>query len=122
MQRSSSSDAHSRIGGIGTFSGRAPLAPGRLPGFTGPFPSTSLDKGIFSFPIRRTHPNTDTVSRFAGLGGALRAPLGPVVAALVPRCALLPAPTPRMMGLRPPGTFRVPKRLAAGEVGKHYGG
>src|SRR6266581_6221045 len=31
-----------------------------------------------------------------GLGGALRAPLGPVVAPLVPRCALLPAPTPRM--------------------------
>src|SRR5260221_7000415 len=41
-----------------------------------------------------------------GLGGALRAiasfglwgpaaPLGPVVAPLVPRCALLPAPTPR---------------------------
>ena len=35
-----------RIGGIGTFSGRAPLAPGGLPGFTGPFPSTSLDKGV----------------------------------------------------------------------------
>src|SRR6267143_4508710 len=43
----------------------------------------------------------------SGLGGALRArsasglwgpaaPLGPVAAALVPRCALLPAPTPRM--------------------------
>src|SRR5260370_7618972 len=31
----------------------------------------------------------------SGLGGALRAPLGPVVAPLVPRCALLPAPTPR---------------------------
>ena len=28
---------------IGTFSGRAPLAPGGLPGFTGPIPSTSLD-------------------------------------------------------------------------------
>src|SRR5438132_13779085 len=31
----------------------------------------------------------------SGLGGALRAPLGPVAAAVVPRCALLPAPTPR---------------------------
>ena len=39
-------DARVRIGGIGTFSGRAPLAPGGLPGFTGPFPSTSLDKGV----------------------------------------------------------------------------
>src|SRR5207245_1109434 len=37
----------------------------------------------------------------SGLGGALRAPLGPVVAPLVPRYALLPAPTPRMMGVRP---------------------
>src|SRR5205823_11099481 len=79
MQRSSSSDAHSRIGGIGTFSGRAPLAPGRLPGFTGPFPSTSLDKGIFGFQICRTHPST-TITY--GLGGALRAPLGPVAAPL----------------------------------------
>src|SRR5260370_28960578 len=35
-------------------------------------------------------------ARIPGLGGALRAPLGPVVASLVPRCALLPAPTPRM--------------------------
>jgi hypothetical protein len=43
---SSSSDAvQKHIGGIGTVSGRAPLAPGGLPGFTGPFPSTSLDKG-----------------------------------------------------------------------------
>lgn len=33
-----------RISGIGTFSGRAPLAPGGLPGFIGPFPSTSLDE------------------------------------------------------------------------------
>src|SRR5260370_36559777 len=33
-----------------------------------------------------------------GLGGALRAPLGPVAAPLVPRCALLPAPTPRLIG------------------------
>src|SRR5213592_1512090 len=32
----------------------------------------------------------------SGLGGALRAPLGPVAAALVPRCALLPAPTPAL--------------------------
>src|SRR5216683_1846000 len=45
-----------------------------------------------------------------GLGGALRAPLGPVVAPLVPRCALLPAPTPRMMGLRQLCTFQIPKR------------
>ena len=44
----------------------------------------------------------------SGLGGALRAPLGPVVAPLVPRCALLPAPTPRMMGFarRVPCRFR----------------
>ena len=33
---------------------------------------------------------------YSGVGGALRAPLGPVVAPLVPRCALLPAPTPRL--------------------------
>src|SRR5689334_9094515 len=33
------------VGGIGTVSGRAPLAPRGLPGFKGPFPSTSLDKG-----------------------------------------------------------------------------
>src|SRR5437016_4025135 len=58
----------------------------------------------------------------SGLGGALptprgeprfgvdRAPLGPVVAPLVPRCALLPAPTPRMMGLRPMCTSQVPNR------------
>jgi hypothetical protein len=32
-------------GGIGTFPRRAPLAPRGLPGFTGPSPSTSLDKG-----------------------------------------------------------------------------
>src|SRR5437016_5011024 len=32
----------------------------------------------------------------SGLGGALLAPLGPVVAPLVPRSALLPAPTPRL--------------------------
>src|SRR3981189_3800850 len=37
----------------------------------------------------------------SGLGGALRAPLGPVVAPLVPRCALLPAPTPRVRAVRP---------------------
>src|SRR5258708_10267596 len=47
----------------------------------------------------------------SGLGGALRArsasglwgpaaPLGPVVAPLVPRCALLPAPTPRVRAIR----------------------
>jgi len=46
----------------------------------------------------------------SGLGGALRAPLGPVAAALVPRFALLPAPTPRMMGLRPPSALLAPKR------------
>src|SRR5438445_51854 len=63
-------------------------------------------------------------SASCGLGGALptprgeprfgvdRAPLGPVVAPLVPRCALLPAPTPRLMGLRPPCTFHIPKRSA----------
>ena len=44
--------ATQRIGGIGTFSGRAPLAPGGLPGFTGPFPSTSLDKGICNWQVR----------------------------------------------------------------------
>src|SRR6266852_5949687 len=44
----------------------------------------------------------------SGLGGALRAPLGPVAAALVPRCALLPAPTPRMMRLRPLRSFPIP--------------
>jgi len=38
----------SYIGGIGTFSGQAPLAPGGLPGFIGPFPSTSLDKGEYA--------------------------------------------------------------------------
>src|SRR3977135_3289387 len=37
------------------------------------------------------------LSPMSGLGGALRAPLGPVVAALVPRYALLPAPTPRLI-------------------------
>src|SRR5262249_26589853 len=41
-----------RIGGIGTVSGRAPLAPGGLPGFTGPFPSTSLDKGVCACQVR----------------------------------------------------------------------
>ena len=41
----------------------------------------------------------------SGLWGPA-APLGPVVAPLVPRCALLPAPTPRLMGLRPPCAFR----------------
>src|SRR5262249_48927838 len=46
---SSSSDTRlERIGGIGTVSGRAPLTPGGLPGFKGPFPSTSLDKGVSS--------------------------------------------------------------------------
>src|SRR5438105_3248953 len=59
------------------------------------------------------------VDTLPGLGGALRAPLGPVVAPLVPRYALLPAPTPRMMGLRPPRTSRCgsdwPERV-------HYGG
>src|SRR5207244_833677 len=44
--------------------------------------------------------------------GVDRAPLGPVVAALVPRCALLPAPTPRMMGLRRICTLEIPKRWA----------
>src|SRR5260370_42000283 len=48
----------------------------------------------------------------SGLGGALRAPLGPVVAPLVPRYALLPAPTPRMMGLRRACTLQIPKRWA----------
>src|SRR5712692_6392036 len=47
-----------------------------------------------------------------GLGGALRAPLGPVVAPLVPRCALLPAPTPRLMGLRPMRASESPSRWA----------
>src|SRR5437868_9337663 len=37
----------------------------------------------------------------SGLGGALRAPLGPVAAPLVPRCALLPAPTPRRTSSAP---------------------
>ena len=41
-----------RISGIGTFSGRAPLAPGGLPGFTGPFPSTSLDKGLCGWQVQ----------------------------------------------------------------------
>src|SRR6266851_3160419 len=53
--------------------------------------------------------------RSSGLGGALRAPLGPVVAALVPRCALLPAPTPRMMGLRPMRASQIPSRWAMPE-------
>ena len=37
----------------------------------------------------------------SGLGGALRAPLGPVAAPLVTRCALLPAPTPRVRAAAP---------------------
>src|SRR5881275_487770 len=40
---------------------------------------------------------------YSGLGGALRAPLGPVVAALVPRCAPLPAPPPRLRARLPRG-------------------
>src|SRR5437588_11750886 len=40
------------------------------------------------------------LSNASGLGGALRAPLGPVAAPLVPRCALLPAPTPRRTSCR----------------------
>src|SRR5712692_2289742 len=43
--------------------------------------------------------------------GALRPP-PPVVAPLVPRCALLPAATPRMMGLRQLCTFEIPNRCA----------
>src|SRR6266851_7938192 len=43
----------------------------------------------------------------SGLWGPA-APLGPVAAALVPRFALLPAPTPRMMGLRPLRSFPIP--------------
>src|SRR5918911_2757749 len=47
------------IGGIGTFSGRAPLTPGGLPGFKGPFPSTSLDKGLCGWQVRRaSYPHT----------------------------------------------------------------
>jgi hypothetical protein len=41
-----------RISGIGTFSGRAPLAPGGLPGFTGPFPSTSRDKATIQLLVK----------------------------------------------------------------------
>src|SRR5260221_12815146 len=46
-----------------------------------------------------------------GYGGC--APLGPVVAALVPRFALLPAPTPRLMGLRQTWTCQVPNRFVS---------
>src|SRR5947209_19948241 len=52
LNASSSPDTVVRIGGIGTVSGRAPLAPGGLPGFTGPFPSTSLDKGVCNWQVR----------------------------------------------------------------------
>src|SRR6266849_10333977 len=41
------------------------------------------------------------------------APLGPVAAALVPRSALFPAPTPRMMGLRPLWSCPMPNGLDA---------
>src|SRR5207253_7432576 len=44
----------------------------------------------------------------SGLGGALRAPLGPVAAPLVPRCALLPAPTPRVRAPPPQGSDNLP--------------
>src|SRR6266436_8574015 len=49
---SNGTDISGRISGIGTFSGRAPLAPGGLPGFTGPIPSTSLDKGLFGWQVQ----------------------------------------------------------------------
>src|SRR5258708_25531822 len=48
--------------------------------------------------------------RSPGYGGC--APLGPVVATLVPRCALLPAPTPRD-ALSAVGTTLTPIRLTA---------
>jgi len=46
------------------------------------------------------------------VGGACGPP-PPVAASLVPRCALLPAATPRMMGLRPMCTTPVPNRFAS---------
>src|SRR6266567_2897141 len=48
---------------------------------------------------------------YSGLWGPA-APLGPVVAPLVPRCALLPAPTPRLNEARGPTdpTFCVSER------------
>src|SRR5438874_6315993 len=52
----------------------------------------------------------------SGLWGPA-APLGPVVAALVPRFALLPAPTPRLMGLRPMCTVQIPNRLVPPRIG-----
>src|SRR5438270_13964984 len=72
-------------------------------------------------------------SAVSGLGGALRAPLGPVVAALVPRyplraasrasglTALLPAPTPRLMGLRPLRNFLAAESWCRGELGPVVG-
>src|SRR5258707_15406259 len=62
-----------------------------------------------------------------GVGGAVptpgggarfrvgRAPLGPVVAALVPRSALLPAPTPRVRAVRPRKKV-IPIRLTANRL------
>src|SRR5205809_6389105 len=60
-RRSRRSTQIRHIGGIGTVSGRAPLAPGGLPGFTGPFPSTSLDKGCSVGRCAR-HFNTHTAA------------------------------------------------------------
>jgi len=51
------------------------------------------------------HYESGSGSCAAGLGGALRAPLGPVAAPLVPRCALLPAPTPRVRAPHLKGRF-----------------
>src|ERR1700716_608223 len=76
------------------------------------------------------------ILRSFGLGGALRAcsysglwgpaaPLGPVVAPLVPRCALLPAPTPCVRAVRRRNAANTEtsdaKTSAVGTVDHHRG-
>src|SRR5437879_3349114 len=52
----------------------------------------------------------------SGLGGALRAPLGPVAAPLVPRYALLPAPTPPRTSSAPQRQFQPSPRERIGRA------
>jgi hypothetical protein len=55
-------------------------------------------------------------SAFSGLWGPA-APLGPVAAPLVPRCALLPAPTPRLIGCELADLPDLSLQAPSGQVG-----